>query len=91
MTPSLSVSLCLSTTGVNRSLPEGVRNVSCIQEGWSSILHWNGTQHRMATFVRTDGNAETSMGLAVRSSLLPACLCACLPSSSSAPSCQNPL
>ena len=52
--------------------------MSCIQEGWSSILHWNGTQHRMATFVRTDGNAETSMGLAVRSSLLPACLPVCL-------------
>lgn len=51
--------------GVNRSVPTGVQNVSCIQEGWSSILHWNGSQHRMATFVRTDGNAETAMGLAV--------------------------
>jgi hypothetical protein len=56
--------------GLNRSLPSGVKNKTCIQEGWSSILHWNGTQHRMATFVRTDGNAETSMGLACAGALL---------------------
>lgn len=57
-------------TGLNRGLPGGVKNKTCIQEGWSSILHWNGSQHRMATFVRTDGNAESSMGLACAGVLL---------------------
>ena len=57
--------------GVGRQLPSSVSNLTCIQEGWSSILHWNGSQHRMATFVRTDGNAETSMGLAFASAVLP--------------------
>eukprot|EP01047_Picozoa_sp_COSAG01_P065786 COSAG01_NODE_8950_length_2606_cov_1.299960_2_plen_198_part_00 len=52
-------------------LPSVVRNLTCIQEGWSSILHWNGSQHRMATFVRTDGNAETAMGLAFAAAVLP--------------------
>jgi hypothetical protein len=28
--------------GLNRSVPDGVVNKTCIQEGWSSILHWNG-------------------------------------------------
>lgn len=58
--------------GPGRVLPAGVVNVSCIQEGWSSVLHWNGTQHRMATFIRTDGNSESSMGLAAAAALLPA-------------------
>ena len=48
-----------------------MRNLTCIQEGWSSILHWNGSQHRMATFIRTDGNSETSMGLALAAAVLP--------------------
>ena len=41
-------------------------------QGWSSILHWNGSQHRMATFIRTDGNSETAMGLASAAALLNA-------------------
>ena len=41
-------------------------------QGWSSILHWNGSQHRMATFIRTDGNSETAMGLACAAALLKA-------------------
>jgi hypothetical protein len=38
--------------------PPGVTNVTCIQEGWSSIIHDDGAQHRMPLFIRTDGNAE---------------------------------
>ena len=43
-----------------------------LAQGWSSILHWNGSQHRMATFIRTDGNSETAMGLASAAALLNA-------------------
>jgi len=41
-----------------------VKNVSCIQEGFSSIIHTNGSQHLMPLFIRTDGNAEAAMALA---------------------------
>ena len=45
-------------------LPSEIKNVTCLQEGWSSIIRSNGEQHLMPLFIRTDGNAEASMGLA---------------------------
>ena len=48
-----------------------VSNITCIQEGWSSIIHLNGSQHMMPLFIRTDGNAEAAMGLAAAAVLLP--------------------
>jgi len=44
--------------------PPGVANVTCLQEGWSSIIHADGAQHMMPLFVRTDGNAAAAMALA---------------------------
>lgn len=52
--------------------PPDVTNISCIQEGWSSIIHSDGAQHMMPLFIRTDGNAEVAMGLATAAALLPA-------------------
>jgi hypothetical protein len=51
--------------------PPRVSNISCIQEGWSSIIHNDGRQHLMPLFIRTDGNAEVAMGLAAAAVLLP--------------------
>eukprot|EP00039_Didymoeca_costata_P026681 m.16390 g.16390 ORF g.16390 m.16390 type:complete len:895 (-) comp5685_c0_seq1:159-2843(-) len=47
--------------------PSSVTNITCIQEGWSSIISWNGSQAMMPLFIRTDGNAEAAMGLAAAS------------------------
>jgi hypothetical protein len=43
-TPCTNSQVC--PPGVGVAVPPNVANISCIQEGWSSILHWNGTQHR---------------------------------------------
>jgi hypothetical protein len=68
--PCRNDQVCTIGNDTGRILPAGVTNITCIQEGWSSILHWNGSQHRMATFVRTDGQSEAAMGLAVASVML---------------------
>lgn len=44
--------------------PPNLTNVTCLQEGWSSIVHSTGKQHMMPLFIRTDGNAEAAMALA---------------------------
>ena len=49
--------------------PASVLNATCIQEGWSSIIHRDGSQHLMPLFIRTDGNAESAMGLAMAGKL----------------------
>ena len=45
--------------------PTEVLNATCIQEGRCSIIHRDGSQHWMPLFIRTDGNAESAMGLAM--------------------------
>ena len=52
--------------------PPGVVNVSCMQEGWSSIITANGAQLPMPVFIRTDGNAEAAMALAAAATLMRA-------------------
>eukprot|EP01052_Picozoa_sp_SAG31_P005953 SAG31_NODE_270_length_18732_cov_9.342618_9_plen_633_part_00 len=74
--------------GASRSLPTALTNISCIQEGWSSILHWNGSQNRMATFIRTDGNAESSMGLAAAAVLVGDKLCSIFASKQKKMACE---
>jgi hypothetical protein len=49
-----------------------ITNITCLQEGWSSIVHQNGSQHYMPLFIRTDGNAEAAMALASAATLISA-------------------
>jgi len=51
--------------------PAGVSNITCLQEGWSSIIHPSGKQHMMPLFIRTDGNAEAAMALAAAATFDP--------------------
>ena len=50
--------------------PSSVTNITCLQEGWSSIIAISGAQHLMPLFIRTDGNAEAAMALASTAVLL---------------------
>jgi hypothetical protein len=51
--------------------PAGVGNATCVQEGFSSIIERDGGQAWMPLFVRTDGQADAAMGLALAATLVP--------------------
>ena len=49
--------------------PPTVRNATCMQEGFASIVLPSGAQQMQPLFIRTDVNAETAMALAFASSV----------------------